>query len=147
MILNSHCFEPFLSLEGALGDKKELQFDLTFSVLTIANSISVVYEWFFMISRATRLCALPSTKSMWEFFRKFPEINLPTSSPPSATQAIVTETKTRGGESFLLQLKLSKRRNPKSINQILACSAPSRLKNISYQFVFKIILNFHQMET
>ena len=29
------CFKPFSRLEGALGDKKELQFDLTFSVLTI----------------------------------------------------------------------------------------------------------------
>ena len=30
------CFKPFSRLEGALGDEKELQFDLTFSVLTIA---------------------------------------------------------------------------------------------------------------
>ena len=32
-------------------------------------------------------------------------------------------------------------------SSFLSPSAPSRLKNISYQFVFEIILNFHQMET
>ena len=51
------CFKLLFRLEGALGDKKELQFDLTFYVLTIAIDTFPENFWSSQIERTLRYVA------------------------------------------------------------------------------------------